>query len=103
MLNKDSICLIFDNARIHKEAEISRTTQLYGYSFQFLSRYSYMLNHIENAFSKIKIAVRSRLFMGVSSTLTKMIHNAFFTITPVDCSDFFRYMLKNITNCATGI
>ncbi|KAF7685015.1 hypothetical protein CDIK_4236, partial [Cucumispora dikerogammari] len=29
-LNKDSICLIFDNSRIHKETKISRITQSYG-------------------------------------------------------------------------
>ncbi|KAF7684921.1 hypothetical protein CDIK_4330, partial [Cucumispora dikerogammari] len=60
-LNREGVCIILDNARIHREAEILRITNSYGYSYKFLSPYSYMLNPIENAFSKIKNEVRSQL------------------------------------------
>ncbi|KAF7685246.1 hypothetical protein CDIK_4005, partial [Cucumispora dikerogammari] len=102
-LNKEGVCLILDNARIHKEAEILRIANSYGYTHKFLSPYSYMLNPIENAFSKIKLSVRSQLSIGDRASLSELIHSSLTTITAADCSSYFRYMLRNITNCSAGI
>ncbi|KAF7670510.1 hypothetical protein TCON_2842, partial [Astathelohania contejeani] len=68
-LNREEICIILDNARIHKEEHIARITLSYGYYYKFLSPYSYMLNPIENAFSKIKNSVRAQLTSGDSNNL----------------------------------
>ncbi|KAF7691470.1 hypothetical protein CDIK_2591 [Cucumispora dikerogammari] len=102
-LNKEGVCLIFDNARINKEAEILRIANSYGYKHKFLFPYSYMLNLIENAFSKFKLSVRSRLSIGDRASLSKLNHISLTTITAADYSSYFRYMLRNITNCAAKI
>ncbi|KAF7692240.1 hypothetical protein CDIK_2417 [Cucumispora dikerogammari] len=41
-LNREEICIILNNARIHKEEHIARITLSYGYYYKFLSPYSYM-------------------------------------------------------------
>ncbi|KAF7692974.1 hypothetical protein CDIK_2338 [Cucumispora dikerogammari] len=96
------VCLILDNARIHKEAEILKIAHSYGHTHKFLFPYSYMLNPIEKAFSKIKLSVRSRLSIGDFVSLSELIHSSLTTITAADCSSYFRYMHRNITNCAAG-
>ncbi|KAF7674343.1 hypothetical protein CDIK_4534, partial [Cucumispora dikerogammari] len=102
-MNRDNACFILDNARIHKSDEISRITTEYGFSFKFLSSYSYMLNPIENSFSKIKNSVKARLAAGEGGTLVELISNGVLTITSEDCEGYFRYMFRNITNSAAEL
>ncbi|KAF7685905.1 hypothetical protein CDIK_3346 [Cucumispora dikerogammari] len=99
-LNREEICIILDNARIHKEKHIARIKLSCGYYYKFLSPYYYMLNPIENAFIKIKNSVRAQLTSEDSNNLHELINIAISTITSEDCSRFFRYMLRNFTNCA---
>lgn len=54
--------IIVDNLRVYKKNDIQSITS--EYVFLSFSPYSYMLNPIENAFSKIKYSVRSKLWMG---------------------------------------
>jgi transposase len=96
-------CLILDNARIHKRNDIERITARYGFDFKFLSPYSYMLNPCENAFSKIKNGVRSKLRQGATGSLSELIMGEIPGITSIDCSGYFRYILRNIINCAAGL
>ncbi|KAF7684893.1 hypothetical protein CDIK_4358, partial [Cucumispora dikerogammari] len=68
----ENACLILDNARIHKREHIQRIVSQYNYTFKFLSPYSYMLNPIENVFSKIKNGVRSKLRLGITGALSEI-------------------------------
>lgn len=99
----NDVCLILDNARIHRENDIVRITSSYNYSFHFLSPYSYMLNPIECAFSKIKSIVRGSLRMENDMVLSESIAIAAGQITHEDSSGFFRLMSRNITNAAAGL
>ena len=97
-------CIILDNSKVHKIEEVRRITRDFGYSFKFLSPYSYMLNPIENSFSKIKNSIRSRLRLkNYQGTLAELISEEIAKITDSDCNGFFRYILKKITNCAAEI
>jgi transposase len=51
--------IIMDNAKIHNA--VRNSYSLLGISFRFLSPYSYMLNPVENIFSKVKTFVRNYL------------------------------------------
>lgn len=99
----DSTCLILDNARIHRREDIHRITSEYGFDFKFLSPYSYMLQPIENAFSKIKNGVRSKLREGATGTLSEIIIAETTNINSNDCSGYCRYIIRNNINCAAGL
>ena len=62
-----------------------------------------MLNPIENVFSKIKNIVRSRIREGEQGNLADFIHSALQSVNSEDCNGYFRYMARNITNCAAGL
>uniref|UniRef100_A0A0N5BD36 DDE_3 domain-containing protein n=1 Tax=Strongyloides papillosus TaxID=174720 RepID=A0A0N5BD36_STREA len=62
-----------------------------------------MLNPIENTFSKIKNCVRSRLRNNDNGVLSDVIMSEINNITSTDCSGYFRYITKNITNCAAEL
>ena len=103
ILNIQRAYLILDNSRIHKRTEIERITLEFNFEYKFLSPYSYMLNPIENAFSKIKNVVRSRLRLGTKGFLSELILSETKTITPTDSAGYFRNILRNITNCAAEL
>ena len=92
-----------DNSRIHKRTEIEIITLEFNFEYKFLSPYFYMLNPIENAFSKIKNGVRSRLRLGTNGFLSELILSETNTITPTDSAGYFRNILRNITNCAAEL
>lgn len=48
------MCPILYNLRIHRRQDIYRVMSIFMFTFKFLSPYSYMLNSIEYASSKIK-------------------------------------------------
>jgi transposase len=50
-----------DNARVHCPRELGPICTQDGCSVKFLSPYSYMLNPVENIFSKVKNYVRNCL------------------------------------------
>lgn len=102
-LNMQEACIILDNARVHRPQDLARITEEYGFEFNFLSPYSYMLNPIENAFSKIKNNLRSKLRQGEQGSLQEMVISSVETVNSEDCSGYFRYMARNITNCAAGL
>uniref|UniRef100_A0A0K0FW31 THAP-type domain-containing protein n=1 Tax=Strongyloides venezuelensis TaxID=75913 RepID=A0A0K0FW31_STRVS len=62
-----------------------------------------MLSPIENAFSKIKNCVRSRLRNNENEVLSDTIMSEINNITSTDCNGYFRYITKNITNCAAKV
>jgi len=101
--NMTGAVLIFDNAKVHRRENIEPAVREFEFNFKFLSPYSYMLNPIESVFSKIKNIVRARLRAGSTGALSDMVLEAVNEITPEDCSSYFRYMARNITNCAAGL
>lgn len=101
--NYSNACIILDNARVHRENEIRDLTREFGITYKFLSPYSYMLNPLENAFSKIKNIVKTRLGNEESHDLVTIILEAAGSITADDSAGFYRLMLRNITNCAAGL
>lgn len=101
--HRSNVCIIMDNARIHKKQDLEEITNQYGFRIKFLSPYSYMLNPIENAFSKIKLIVREELRSGIGGDLEDIIMCALGRITMADCNGYFRHMNQNITNCAAGL
>ena len=96
-------CIILDNARIHRCSELERITSEFGFTFAFLSPYSYMLNPIENAFSKIKNCVRSQLRTGTNGLLADLILTETQNVSIRDCEGFFRHISRNIVDCAAEI
>ena len=81
--------LIMDNARIHKTEELREIISNSYYELKFLSPYSYMLNPIENVFSKVKLSVRGVLGQRVSGqTLSSMIEEGVRTVTQEDCTNY---------------
>ncbi|KAF7685672.1 hypothetical protein CDIK_3578 [Cucumispora dikerogammari] len=82
----ETACLILDNARIYKLNDVAEIDTEYGYSFKFLSLYSYILNPIENSFSEIKNDIRSRIRMGESVHLCELIQRSISTVIREDCT-----------------
>ena len=99
----ENACLILDNARVHRREDLDSITVEYGYTFKFLSPYSYMLNPIENGFSKIKNGVRSKLRLRETWNLCDLLMEEVSQVSASDCSGYFRYVLRNIINCAAEI
>jgi len=106
LLQKENLIgswLIMDNARIHKTEELRDITSNSPYQLKFLSPYSYMLNPIENVFSKIKASVRSLLRQRVSQqTLTSMIEEGVRTITQEDCTNYVMNVTRKLSVAASG-
>lgn len=102
-LEMENAFIILDNARVHKRDDIDRITLEFGYKFKFLSPYSYMLNPMENAFSKLKNSVRSRLRSSATGSLATIILSEIESISSNDCAGYFRYISRNITNCAAEL
>jgi transposase len=103
-MKKEKVCIIMDNAKIHRKKDLESITIEFGFCFKFLSPYSYMVNPIENAFSKIKLGVRSKLRSSVvSGDLEDIILKEASKINSSDCSGYFRYMMHNIAKCSAGL
>jgi len=96
-------CIILDNARIHRKQDMESITSEFNFQFRFLSPYSYMLNPIETAFSKIKISVKELLRNTENGSLSNFIMIGVGTVTPNDCGGFFRHMTRNLINSAAGL
>ena len=95
--------VVMDNARIHKVEAVQNVCNQFGCSLQFLSPYSYMLNPVENAFSKIKNVVRNRLSAtNPSERLDEIIYSGTLSITREDLNGYFEHMISNICMAEIG-
>jgi len=99
----NNVCIILDNARIHRKKDMEEITSEFGFQFKFLAPYSYMLNPIETSFSKIKNAVKSMLRNKSNGSLSEFILNGVEAITVNDCIGYFRHMTRNLINSAAGL
>jgi len=89
--------IIMDNAKVHKASETLLIIENAGYFLKFLSPYSYMLNPVENAFSKIKSFVKTRLSQRpMLSTLAEIICEGVNSITYEDCMNYHMHMTRNL-------
>ena len=106
ILNNDSrykgSWLILDNAQIHKSKELRDLILNTSYILKFLAPYSYMLNPIENAFSKVKATVK-RILSSTSNdkTLREVIIEGVKSIESGDCSNYIIHMMSNISLAIT--
>uniref|UniRef100_A0A0N5BZS1 DDE_3 domain-containing protein n=1 Tax=Strongyloides papillosus TaxID=174720 RepID=A0A0N5BZS1_STREA len=78
---------------------------MFNFDFKFLSPYSYMLRPIENAFSKVKSCVRSRLRNNENGVLSDIIMSETNNITSTDCNGYFRYIYNKYYKlwCGTSL
>ncbi|KAI5154122.1 hypothetical protein ENBRE01_3304, partial [Enteropsectra breve] len=92
--------IIMDNAKIHKVESVRTLIEAAGHRLEFLSPHSYMLNPVENIFSKIKCLIRSQLAIRFSSKndieLAGLIDDAVRAISEEDCINYIMHMLHNI-------
>ena len=93
--------LILDNAQIHKTLAIRNMFADTPYTLKFLSPYSYMLNPIENAFSKIKATAKSLLANSNGITLRNIIISGVESVQGEDCINYIFNMLNNISLAIT--
>lgn len=100
--NLENVCIILDNARIHRQKDLERITNEFNYKYHFLSPYSYMVNPIECAFSKVKCTVRE-LARNQEGSLSDFIAMGVNSINPQDCAGYFRHMTRNLINSAAGL
>jgi DDE superfamily endonuclease len=86
-----------DNAKIHKVESVRRVCSQFGCSLVFLSPYSFMLNPVENIFSKVKCFVRNQLVMaGENQRLVDIMKDGVLTVTDNDLNGYFNHMANNI-------
>jgi transposase len=90
--------IIMDNARIHHLELTNTLCSQYGCTLKYLSPYSYMLDPVENVFSKIKTHVRSVMgrLNGTTVTLSDLIVEAISTITENNILHYFNHMMRNV-------
>jgi transposase len=86
--------LYMDNARPHIANIVKEAHERISNSVVFLSSYSYMLNPIEFAFSKIKNIVRQNL-NGNNVELPGVIVEALGEISMNDCEGWYRLIRRN--------
>ncbi len=80
--------VIMDNLGSHKGAGIKPAIEAAGASLLYLPPYSPNFNPIENAFSKLKAALRKaaeRTVGGLWAAIGRIID----TFTPTECANFF--------------
>lgn len=80
--------VILDNLGSHKGARVRATIEATGANLLYLPRYSPDSNPIENAFAKLKTALRSaaeRSLDGLWAAIGRFID----TFTPAECANYF--------------
>jgi transposase len=82
--------VVLDNLSIHKDARVRRAVEAAGCRLLFLPPYSPDFSPIENAWSKVKAALR-RAGARAQDALDAAIDRAIATITPQDAQAFFRH------------
>lgn len=81
--------LIMDNLASHKSIAVRNAIEATGAKLLFLPPYSPDLNPIENMWAKVKARLRAEK-KRTKKTLINAIGHALKSITPSDCSGFFR-------------
>ncbi len=82
--------VVLDNLSVHKSARARQLIEAVGAEMRFLPRYSPDCNPIEQAFAKLKTALR-RAEARTFETVVAATGVAFATITPADARSFFRH------------
>ena len=88
-LRKGDVVFV-DNLPAHKVVGVPEAIEAAGASLRFLPAYSPGLNPIEQAFSKLKAALRK----GAARTVTrllKLIGRIAKTLAPEECANYFRH------------
>ena len=88
-LRKGDVVFV-DNLPAHKVVGVPEAIEAAGASLRFLPAYSPGLNPIEQAFSKLKTALRK----GAARTVTrllKLIGRIAKTLAPEECANYFRH------------
>lgn len=80
--------VILDNLPAHKPAAVRTAIEAAGAELRFLPPYSPDFNPIENAFSKLKTALRKAAARTVDD-LWRVIGEAIDTFTPSECQNYF--------------
>jgi transposase len=88
-LRKGDIVFL-DNLRPHKVNGVAEVIQAAGATIQYLPAYSPDLNPIEQAFAKLKSALRKGAARTVN-TLLKLIGKLLKTFAPEECANYFRH------------
>jgi len=86
-LERDDV-VILDNLATHKVAGVREAIESAGARLEYLPPYSPDFNPIENMWSKVKQAMKSRAPRNARQ-LFKAAGAAFATVTPADCRGFF--------------
>lgn len=81
--------VVLDNLAPHKASTIRDTIEARGAEIRYLPPYSPDLNPIENAFSKLKAALRKAAPRSIDD-LETAIKNALHTFRPDECANYFR-------------
>jgi len=81
--------VIMDNLAPHKAGAVRRAIEACGAELRYLPPYSPDLNPIENAFAKLKAALRKAAARCVDD-LEAAICDALPTFQPAECSNYFR-------------
>ena len=80
--------VVMDNLSSHKGADVRTAIEAVGASLLYLPPYSPNFNPIENAFSKLKTALRKaaeRTVKGLWTAISRIIP----TFTPTKCANYF--------------
>jgi len=81
--------VILDNLGSHRSDKVRLALEARGASLLYLPKYSPDLNTIENAFAKLKAALR-RAAERSTDALWKRIGTIVDTYTPTECANYFR-------------
>lgn len=80
--------VIMDNLPAHKGIDVRRAIEAAGATLRYLPPYSPDFNPIENAFSKLKAALR-RAAARTIGDLWAVIRDALSLFTPEECANYF--------------
>jgi len=88
-LHKGDI-VFMDNLRAHKIVGVREAIEAMGAELEYLPAYSPDLNPIEQAFSKLKAALRKGAARKVNALL-KLIGKLVTSFAPAECTNYFRH------------
>jgi len=88
-LHKGDI-VFMDNLRAHKIVGVREAIEAMGAELEYLPAYSPDLNPIEQAFSKLKAALRKGAARKVNALL-KLIGKLVTSFAPEECANYFRH------------
>ena len=88
-LQKDDVVLL-DNLRTHKVDGVREAIEVAGAKVRFLPAYSPDLNPIEQAFAKLKAALRKGAARTVKALL-RLIGKLLKSFAPEQCANYFRH------------